>query len=73
MGGRWGYGWRCRFFVTFKTKEDCVKSEEPGKEEGDERGMQIPDHWPWEEAKKLFVKPDVVKGDDLDVSEAAVW
>lgn len=31
-------------------------------------GMQIPEHWPWEEAKKLFKMPDVVKGDDLDVS-----
>ncbi|CAK9779536.1 PIN domain-like protein [Cutaneotrichosporon oleaginosum] len=30
-------------------------------------GMQIPDHWPWEEAKKLFLEPDVVKGDDLDL------
>jgi flap endonuclease-1 len=31
-------------------------------------GMQLPDHWPWEEAKKLFLQPDVVKGDDLEVS-----
>lgn len=31
-------------------------------------GMQIPEYWPWEEAKKLFEVPDVVKGDDLDVS-----
>lgn len=31
-------------------------------------GMQIPEHWPWEEAKKLFITPDVVKGDDLEVS-----
>lgn len=31
-------------------------------------GMQIPEHWPWEEAKKLFKQPDVVKGDGLDVS-----
>ena len=30
-------------------------------------GMQIPDHWPWEEAKQLFIKPDVLKGDDLEV------
>lgn len=31
-------------------------------------GMQIPEHWPWEEAKKLFIHPDVVKGDDLEVN-----
>ena len=34
-------------------------------------GMQIPEHWPWEEAKKLFIDPDVVKGDDLDVGPLA--
>ncbi|ODN96393.1 flap endonuclease 1 [Cryptococcus wingfieldii CBS 7118] len=28
-------------------------------------GMQIPEFWPWEEAKQLFIKPDVIKGDDL--------
>ncbi|ADV21698.1 flap endonuclease 1 [Cryptococcus gattii E566] len=28
-------------------------------------GMQIPEFWPWEEAKQLFLKPDVVNGDDL--------
>jgi len=31
-------------------------------------GMQIPEYWPWEEAKKLFITPDVVKADDMDVS-----
>lgn len=31
-------------------------------------GMQIPEYWPWEEAKKLFITPDVVKGDDMEVS-----
>ncbi|KAK6903959.1 flap endonuclease 1 [Kwoniella mangroviensis CBS 8507] len=30
-------------------------------------GMQIPEHWPWEEAKQLFITPDVVKGADLDL------
>ena len=29
--------------------------------------MQIPDNWPWEEAKRLFIEPQVVKGDDLEV------
>lgn len=31
-------------------------------------GMQLPEYWPWQEAKKLFIKPDVVSGDDLEVS-----
>lgn len=30
-------------------------------------GMQIPEHWPWEEAKKLFLNPDVVKCEDMEV------
>jgi flap endonuclease-1 len=33
-------------------------------------GMQIPEYWPWEEAKKLFITPDVVKADDMEVSGA---
>lgn len=36
-------------------------------------GMQIPEHWPWEEAKKLFLNPDVVKADDMDVSGRLPW
>jgi hypothetical protein len=35
-------------------------------------GMQIPEHWPWEEAKKLFIKPDVVKGEELEVGVCRV-
>lgn len=31
-------------------------------------GMQLPDFWPWEEAKKIFLQPDVQKGDDIEVS-----
>ncbi|WVQ97856.1 flap endonuclease 1 [Kwoniella sp. CBS 9459] len=30
-------------------------------------GMVIPDYWPWEEAKQLFTKPDVVKGEGLEL------
>ena len=30
--------------------------------------MQIPEEWPWEEAKKLFEKPDVTPAEQLDVS-----
>jgi flap endonuclease-1 len=35
-------------------------------------GMQIPEYWPWEEAKKLFITPDVVKADDMEVSQVCV-
>lgn len=31
-------------------------------------GMQLPEYWPWREAKKLFIQPDVQKADDMDVS-----
>ncbi|WOO83014.1 Flap endonuclease 1 [Vanrija pseudolonga] len=37
------------------------------KKKGTSAGMQIPEYWPWEEAKKLFITPDVTKGDDLDI------
>jgi flap endonuclease-1 len=30
-------------------------------------GVQIPEHWPWEEAKKLFETPDVLPTDQLEV------
>ena len=40
----------------------------PKKKKVTSAGMQIPEYWPWEEAKQLFVTPDVVKGDDLEVS-----
>ncbi|WVR04460.1 flap endonuclease 1 [Kwoniella sp. DSM 27419] len=30
-------------------------------------GMVIPEYWPWEEAKQLFITPDVVKGVDLEL------
>lgn len=44
------------------------------KKKGTSAGMQIPEYWPWEEAKKLFITPDVTKGDDLDVgAETPLW
>lgn len=45
------------------------KKKTPKKKKGKKpsAGMQIPEHWPWEEAKKLFITPDVVKADDLEV------
>lgn len=42
----------------------------PKKKKVTSAGMQIPEYWPWEEAKKLFLQPDVVKGDDMEVRPA---
>ncbi|KAJ9112267.1 Elongation of fatty acids protein 2 [Naganishia cerealis] len=30
-------------------------------------GMQLPEYWPWEEAKKLFIKPEVLPGDQVEL------
>lgn len=30
-------------------------------------GVQVPEEWPWEEAKKLFEKPDVVPASEVEV------
>lgn len=30
-------------------------------------GVQVPEDWPWEEAKKLFEKPDVVPASEVEV------
>ncbi|KAF9451819.1 PIN domain-like protein [Macrolepiota fuliginosa MF-IS2] len=30
-------------------------------------GMKIPEEWPWEEAKQLFEKPDVIPSDQLEL------
>jgi flap endonuclease-1 len=38
-------------------------------EEGKKRkgGISIPEEWPWEEAKKIFEKPDVIPASDIEV------
>ena len=41
------------------------EAEEGKKKRG---GIQIPEEWPWEEAKKLFENPDVTPADQIDVS-----
>ncbi|KAL7423360.1 Elongation of fatty acids protein 2 [Cryptotrichosporon argae] len=43
------------------------KKKTPKKKKVTSSGMQIPEHWPWEEAKKLFITPDVVKGAGLEL------
>jgi flap endonuclease-1 len=52
---------------TPKKKKPVVGKSPAKKKKITSAGMQIPEYWPWEEAKKLFITPDVVKGDDLEV------
>lgn len=51
-----------------KVKKTKTVAKSPKKKKVTSAGMQIPEHWPWEEAKKLFLQPDVVKCDDMEVS-----
>ena len=50
-------------------RRTAVKQDDD-KEEGKKKrgGVQIPEEWPWEEAKKLFENPDVTPADQLEVS-----
>ncbi|KAI9058471.1 PIN domain-like protein [Trametes sanguinea] len=49
-------------------KEKVAEKEEAA-EEGKKKkgGIQIPEEWPWEEAKKVFEKPDVTPADELEL------
>ncbi|TFK27564.1 PIN domain-like protein [Coprinopsis marcescibilis] len=48
--------------------QDKGKSKKPGKGKGRGKGgIQIPDEWPWEEAKKLFEKPDVLPAEEVEL------
>lgn len=50
-----------------KAKPKPTPAKSPKKKKVTSSGMQIPEHWPWEEAKKLFLQPEVVKTDDMEV------
>jgi flap endonuclease-1 len=39
-------------------------AEEGKKKKG---GVSIPEYWPWEEAKNVFEKPDVLPADQVEV------
>jgi len=55
---------------TAKSSSAAASSSAPAKPKRNIKGgMQLPEYWPWEEAKKVFMKPDVTPGDDLEVSE----
>ena len=46
-----------------------AKKDDDGEEGKKKRGgIQIPEEWPWEEAKKLFENPDVTPADQFNVS-----
>lgn len=47
-------------------KEDkAADAEEGGKKK--KGGIQVPEEWPWQEAKKLFEKPDVLPASEVEV------
>ncbi|OCH91898.1 PIN domain-like protein [Obba rivulosa] len=47
-----------------KAAEKQEAAEDGKKKKG---GIQIPEEWPWEEAKKVFEKPDVMPADKVDI------
>lgn len=51
-----------------KEKKEKPKPKPKKKAKGKARGgVQIPEEWPWEEAKKLFLTPDVIPADEVEV------
>jgi flap endonuclease-1 len=64
-GGDGGGGWDGESAGPSSPIKKSQKS--PKKKKVTSAGMQLPEYWPWQEAKKLFEHPDVVKGDDLEV------
>lgn len=46
------------------------KEKKPPAKKGKKRkgGVMIPEEWPWEEAKKIFAKPEVLPADDVEVN-----
>ncbi|KAH7105742.1 PIN domain-like protein [Auriculariales sp. MPI-PUGE-AT-0066] len=47
-------------------EESNVAAEEEGKKVK-QGGVKVPDEWPWEDAKKLFLQPDVVPADQMEL------
>lgn len=47
-----------------KSKAATGKGKGKGKGKG---GVQVPEEWPWEKAKELFEKPDVLPADEVEV------
>ena len=55
--------------MQFFREADKAEAEEGKKKKG---GISVPEEWPWEEAKRVFEKPDVTPADELEVSGNAV-
>jgi flap endonuclease-1 len=51
-------------------EEPVTKKKKASAKKGKKRkgGVMIPDEWPWEEAKKIFVNPEVLPADEVEVS-----
>lgn len=47
-------------------EEKVADTEEGGKKK--KGGVQVPEEWPWQEAKKLFEKPDVLPASEVEVN-----
>jgi len=47
-------------------KAEANADAEDGKKK--KSGVQVPEEWPWEEAKKVFEHPDVTPAPELEVS-----
>ncbi|KAG5720045.1 Flap endonuclease 1 [Termitomyces sp. T112] len=47
-----------------KPKRKSAKGKGKGKGKG---GVRIPEDWPWEQAKELFLKPDVLSADQVEL------
>ncbi|CCM01169.1 uncharacterized protein FIBRA_03217 [Fibroporia radiculosa] len=49
--------------------QEKLAAKEEAKEDGKKKkgGISIPEEWPWEEAKKVFEKPDVTPADQIDI------
>lgn len=50
--------------VEAKPKPKPKKGRRKGKGKG---GVMIPEEWPWEEAKKIFMEPEVLPADEVEV------
>lgn len=51
-------------------EEEKSVSKKTSSKKGKKRrgGVVIPDEWPWEEAKKVFVNPEVLPADEVEVN-----
>ncbi|KZV66860.1 PIN domain-like protein [Peniophora sp. CONT] len=47
--------------------EAAEEDEEGGKKKKKRAGVQVPEEWPWEAAKKLFENPDVLPADEVEL------